>query len=139
MNKCELETRVLNLESAISDMQKLLQVMNERITHNPDGIELVAGCPADSVGDIESMGDAIAAIQALDSDSSRDEVRLYDIATLIGKNMNDWGYGFEAAKALILYTAKEAGFTYKYLANDVDTYLEFGVLGIDRTDTDIQF
>ena len=107
MTHNELETKVLNLESAISDMQKLLQVMNQRITHNSDGVELVA---RDPVGDIESMIDAITAIQELNPNNTDDEDRLHDISILIGKNLDDWGYGFEAAKAIIIYTAREAGF-----------------------------
>ena len=136
MNCEQLETKVLQLESVMMDMQELLETLNERISHNSDGIELVA---RDPVGDIKSMGDAIAAIQGLDPADDADTYRLYDITTLIGRNLNAWEYGFEAAKQLIVYTAKEAGFTYKYLTGDVDSYLEFGVLGIDRTDTDVKF
>lgn len=107
--KCEqLETKVLQLESAMMDMQRLLEVMNERISHNSDGIELVAGDP---VGDIKSMGDAIAAIQGLNPNNTDDEDRLHDISILIGKNLDDWGYGFEAARAIIVYTAREVGFS----------------------------
>ena len=107
MKTKDLEKRIQKLESALTDVQELLQVMNQRITHNSDGIELVAGDP---VGDIESMIDAITAIQELNPNNTDDEDRLHDISILIGKNLDDWGYGFEAAKAIIIYTAREAGF-----------------------------
>ena len=110
MKTKDLESRIQKLESALTDVQELLQVMNQRITHNSDGIDLVAGCPADPVGDIESMIDAITAIQELNPNNTDDEDRLHDISILIGKNLDNWGYGFEAARAIITYTAREAGF-----------------------------
>ena len=42
MKAKDLESRIQKLESALTDVQELLQVMNQRITHNSDGIELVA-------------------------------------------------------------------------------------------------
>ena len=89
MKARDLETRIKNLESAIMDMQKLLQVINERISHNGRGIDLLIDLDSDTDNDTVSedikpltLEDYLDTIRNADDNEGNDYVELYYIISI---------------------------------------------------------
>ena len=115
MKTKDLEKKVLNLESAMMDMQRLLEVINERISHNGRGIDLLIDRSHDAGDDTTSDNDGglsslIEQISELDS-STNDGIReLLSIAKQVGVLRFEGDYRFDEGVLQIWNAACDAGF-----------------------------
>ena len=134
MKARDLETRIKNLESAIMDMQKLLQVINERISHNGRGIDLLIDLDSDTDNDTVSedikpltLEDYLDTIRNADDNEGKDYVELYYIIRSIGENLINWGLEFEDTKRQIVRAIRRSGSDWRNLPGWVDRSLLMGV------------
>ena len=115
MKTKDLEKRIQKLESALTDVQELLQVINERISHNSRGIDLLIDRSHDAGDDTTSDNDGglsslIEQISELDS-STNDGIReLLSIAKQVGVLRFEGDYRFDEGVLQIWNAACDAGF-----------------------------
>lgn len=129
MKTKDLEARIEKLESTLSDTHKLLEVMNDRITHNAEGIELMTDSSGDQVNDtwlIEDSGDAVEAIKKIDSLDDNSFCTVLEIAYHTGKELNNWDEGFGDVLSELWLAAHEEGFNPDNMLAEIGNAMQYG-------------